>query len=292
MNASFCSSYYVSWGEAAAVFRRCGLAYNSRGVLGCRALSPDIPCPNAPGSPPSPLVLPPSPPPPLPPPPPPLPPPPPSPPTTCASLLSLVDLRTQSPPAWCNSDETRRMNASFCSSYYVSWGEAAAVFRRCGLAYNSRGVLGCRALSPDILCPNAPGSPQMPPLPSASPPPPPPPPPPSSPPPSLPTFYGFPKCYTTFRNYETAWTDSTAHFEMRPLTGAIRQPYTGASATDCAAEAVGAPLIGLGPHWSPIGLTRYVPAHARNALPAEYAGQLIVASHGSWNRNPWIGYSP
>ena len=108
---------------------------------------------------------------------------------------------------------------------------------------------------------------------------------PSPPPPPRPALdYGFPRCYTGFSNYDTAWINPTAHFEVRPLEGFAKRPYEGASASEC--DAVEAPLIALGPHWSPLGLVRYEPSSPRNALPERYHGALLVASHGSWNRDP------
>eukprot|EP00931_Biecheleriopsis_adriatica_P088541 TRINITY_DN62841_c0_g1_i1.p1 TRINITY_DN62841_c0_g1~~TRINITY_DN62841_c0_g1_i1.p1 ORF type:complete len:541 (+),score=57.89 TRINITY_DN62841_c0_g1_i1:97-1719(+) len=103
--------------------------------------------------------------------------------------------------------------------------------------------------------------------------------------------YGFPRCYVSFPSYDTNFVDDTASHEVRPLTGQQRYPYSGSTSRHCK-EATEVPLIGLGPHWSPIGLTVYKTSRdGVHNLPDEFSGRLIVVSHGSWNRNPWIGYN-
>ena len=108
--------------------------------------------------------------------------------------------------------------------------------------------------------------------------------------------FGFPRCYTSFDD-ATTFVDARPNHEVRPLTNQTRFPYAGATAEECAPRGAGgvqAPLIALGPHWSPIGLTRYTApvsdGPCKHCLPAQFNGTLIVASHGSWNRNPFIGY--
>jgi len=105
--------------------------------------------------------------------------------------------------------------------------------------------------------------------------------------------YGFPRCYTSFLDYDTAFTGSSGI--DRPLTGYKRFPYDGATAAECNALSSPPPLVALGPHWSPIGITVYDPPtdreNCRNCLPNDFDGTLIVASHGSWNRSPFIGYN-
>ena len=86
--------------------------------------------------------------------------------------------------------------------------------------------------------------------------------------------FGFPKCYSSFADYGNDWTDSTDHYEMRPLTGHGRYPYSGSSADECDAL-TGTTIAALGPHWSPIGLAKYSPASSRNAL---------AIAEGTWSR--------
>ncbi|MEM7551010.1 MAG: sorbosone dehydrogenase family protein [Bacteroidota bacterium] len=46
------------------------------------------------------------------------------------------------------------------------------------------------------------------------------------------------------------------------------------------------PARNLGPHVAPLGLRFYT----GNMFPSEYSGDLIIAEHGSWNRDSKIGY--
>ena len=46
------------------------------------------------------------------------------------------------------------------------------------------------------------------------------------------------------------------------------------------------PAQSLGPHVAPLGLRFYTGSQ----FPAEYAGQVFIAEHGSWNRSEKIGY--
>ena len=98
--------------------------------------------------------------------------------------------------------------------------------------------------------------------------------------------YGFPRCYTSFPDYDAAFTGASC--DERPLAGYKRFPYDGATAAECDALSAPPPLVALGPHWSPIGITVYEPPpdreNCRNCLPDDFDGALVVASHGSWNR--------
>ncbi len=47
-----------------------------------------------------------------------------------------------------------------------------------------------------------------------------------------------------------------------------------------------APVIELGAHGAPLGMTFY----RGNMFPAEYRGDLFIAQHGSWNRDQPFGY--
>ena len=111
--------------------------------------------------------------------------------------------------------------------------------------------------------------------------------------------YGFPKCYTSFVDYNGAWineppvdqsmlTASNQGTELRPVTGQSLLPYAGFAVEDCTATA--APLLALGPHFVGLGLTEYRPTTAMHAFPDAFVGSLFVTSHGSWNRVPWLGY--
>lgn len=111
-----------------------------------------------------------------------------------------------------------------------------------------------------------------------------------------PTDYGFPRCYTSFVNYDTAFVDARPNNEERPLVGQERFPYNYDSSTEEECNSLPFPLLALGPHWSPIGLTLYNYDKGDietclNCLPPEFQNTLIVASHGSWNRSPFIGYN-
>jgi len=55
---------------------------------------------------------------------------------------------------------------------------------------------------------------------------------------------------------------------------------------DLVAQAI-APDYGLGSHVAPLGLAFYT----GNALPARYANGAFIGLHGSWNRQPKVGYS-
>jgi len=116
--------------------------------------------------------------------------------------------------------------------------------------------------------------------------------------------YGFPRCYTSFDDYDNAFTESSLPNggEERPLSGQKRFPYLSSGGTtvgQCQSlYPMPEPLVALGPHWSPIGLTIYnhpkpPPSnnYCANCLPKNFDGTLIVASHGSWNRDPFIGYN-
>ena len=46
------------------------------------------------------------------------------------------------------------------------------------------------------------------------------------------------------------------------------------------------PIVKLGPHVAPLGLTFYT----GNQFPKNYTNQLLIAEHGSWNRADPIGY--
>ena len=47
------------------------------------------------------------------------------------------------------------------------------------------------------------------------------------------------------------------------------------------------PVANLGPHIAPMGLKFYT----GSMFPAEYKNSMLIAQHGSWNRDPKIGYN-
>ena len=47
------------------------------------------------------------------------------------------------------------------------------------------------------------------------------------------------------------------------------------------------PVANLGPHIAPLGLKFYT----GSMFPAEYKNSMLIAQHGSWNRDPKIGYN-
>lgn len=117
--------------------------------------------------------------------------------------------------------------------------------------------------------------------------------------PLAPIHYGFPRCYTSYPNFDTAWTNeppvpqkqihaANQGTELRPLTGFTVQPYQAFVTADCANTT--GPIMALGPHWVGLGLTEYRPTTAKHAFPASFEGKLFVTAHGSWNRVPWIGH--
>jgi glucose/arabinose dehydrogenase len=65
--------------------------------------------------------------------------------------------------------------------------------------------------------------------------------------------------------------------------GDVRDPEFGAEAPCGDFEP---PAQKLGPHVAPLGLRFY----AGTQFPEEYAGQIFIAEHGSWNRSEKIGY--
>ncbi len=93
-------------------------------------------------------------------------------------------------------------------------------------------------------------------------------------------FFGYPLCWSEFKvptgglGAKTQWADQTSD-----LPG-------GAQKTDpwCRDEKnVHPPAFSMQGHWAPLGLTEY----AGTSLP--WAGDLVIASHGSWNRQPATG---
>ncbi|MGB0389272.1 MAG: PQQ-dependent sugar dehydrogenase [Ardenticatenaceae bacterium] len=66
--------------------------------------------------------------------------------------------------------------------------------------------------------------------------------------------------------------------------GDLPDPEFGESPNAC--DGVAAPAVKMQAHTAPLGLTFY----DGTAFPADYQGDLFIAFHGSWNRNPPAGY--
>jgi glucose/arabinose dehydrogenase len=90
-------------------------------------------------------------------------------------------------------------------------------------------------------------------------------------------FYGFPYCYSVYKVAAGAapgsqWADQTLP--------------AGQTMTDAWCQTVAnvhPPAAVMQAHWAPLGIVRYT----GTSLP--FGGDLIVTSHGSWNRSPAVG---
>lgn len=93
-----------------------------------------------------------------------------------------------------------------------------------------------------------------------------------------PTFYGYPRCFSEFKvttggmGAGTQWADAELPAPLR-ATDAFCQD----------AAQVQRPAWVMPAHWAPLGIIQYT----GNALPMK--GDLLVAAHGSWNREPATG---
>jgi glucose/arabinose dehydrogenase len=91
-------------------------------------------------------------------------------------------------------------------------------------------------------------------------------------------FYGYPLCYSEGRALSggkgpgTQWADQT-------LDPAIQKTDAWCQST----ANVHPPLWAMQAHWAPLGVARYT----GSLLP--FQGDLIVGSHGSWDRSPAVG---
>jgi glucose/arabinose dehydrogenase len=91
------------------------------------------------------------------------------------------------------------------------------------------------------------------------------------------SFYGYPVCFSEHTvaggmGRGTQWADQT-------LAQALQK--TDAFCRDAAS--VHPPAFVLPAHWAPLGLIQYT----GRSLP--FAGDLLIAAHGSWNRQPAVG---
>jgi glucose/arabinose dehydrogenase len=90
-------------------------------------------------------------------------------------------------------------------------------------------------------------------------------------------FYGYPFCFSEFSAPKgsgagSAWADDTLPKELRKTDAYCRDP-----------KQVHPPAGVMPAHWAPLGIIRY----AGSQLP--YRGDLLIAAHGSWNRQPAVG---
>jgi glucose/arabinose dehydrogenase len=91
------------------------------------------------------------------------------------------------------------------------------------------------------------------------------------------TFYGYPLCYSE-RNIQggkgpgTQWADQTLAMGMQKTDAWCQDPAN-----------VHPPAFSMQGHWAPLGIVQYT----GQALP--FAGDFIVAAHGSWDRQPATG---
>jgi glucose/arabinose dehydrogenase len=91
------------------------------------------------------------------------------------------------------------------------------------------------------------------------------------------SYYGYPSCYTEFMKPGgggpgTQWADPTVDPAIRKTTAWCRDTIN-----------VHPPAFALPAHWAPLGIIEY----QGDALPL--SGDLIVASHGSWDAEPAVG---
>jgi glucose/arabinose dehydrogenase len=90
-------------------------------------------------------------------------------------------------------------------------------------------------------------------------------------------FYGYPLCWSEFKvagglGPRTQWGDQSLPDGLRKTDAWCRD-----------AANVRAPMAVMQAHWAPLGILQYT----GNLLP--FAGDLLVTSHGSWNRSPATG---
>jgi glucose/arabinose dehydrogenase len=91
------------------------------------------------------------------------------------------------------------------------------------------------------------------------------------------TFYGYPFCFSEFilaagSGAGTQWADESIAMASRKTDLWCRDPAN-----------VRAPAFSMQAHWAPLGIVQYT----GSALP--FAGDFIVAAHGSWDRSPATG---
>ncbi len=90
-------------------------------------------------------------------------------------------------------------------------------------------------------------------------------------------FYGYPLCWsegkvTGGKGPGTQWADQTIPQNVQQTDGWCQDTAN-----------VQPPQFVMQGHWAPLGIIQYT----GNALP--YAGDFLITSHGSWNRQPAVG---
>jgi glucose/arabinose dehydrogenase len=91
------------------------------------------------------------------------------------------------------------------------------------------------------------------------------------------SYYGYPSCYSEFKRSNgkgpgTQWADKTLELTDSKTDAWCQDPAN-----------VHPPAFALPAHWAPLGILEYT----GTALPL--GNDLIVAAHGSWDRNPAVG---
>jgi glucose/arabinose dehydrogenase len=91
------------------------------------------------------------------------------------------------------------------------------------------------------------------------------------------SFYGYPLCFSEYKlasgqGAGTQWADHSLPAALRKDDAFCRDP-----------SQVHPPLAVMPAHWAPLGVLQY----SGTLLP--YAGDLLIAAHGSWNRQPPSG---
>jgi glucose/arabinose dehydrogenase len=91
------------------------------------------------------------------------------------------------------------------------------------------------------------------------------------------TFYGYPLCFSEYAaaggmGPGTQWADQTLDPTLQKTDAFCRDT-----------NSVHPPAWAMPAHWAPLGIIQYT----GSSLP--FAGDLLIAAHGSWNRQPAVG---
>ena len=97
-------------------------------------------------------------------------------------------------------------------------------------------------------------------------------------------FFGFPKCFSTFKDLSLQYTTNSQWNYITSTDGFVYRPYLGSSPFDCAS--IPSQLALMVPHASPLGLTVLDISSSASGFPATYHQLLLVSLTGSWNRDP------
>ncbi|CAN5803879.1 sorbosone dehydrogenase family protein [soil metagenome] len=93
-------------------------------------------------------------------------------------------------------------------------------------------------------------------------------------------FFGYPICWSEFK---VATGGKGAGTQWADQSGAVPQPSMKTDPWCQDTKNVHPPAFVMQGHWAPLGITQY----SGTSLP--WAGDLIIASHGSWDRQPATG---